>query len=1135
MCFREKGTVHVRFLLGPAGSGKTHRCLAEIRTALESAPDGPPLVLIAPKQATFQLERQLLSKGVPGYTRLRILSFERLAEFVFEQLNRPVPELLSEEGRVMVLRSLLERLRERLHLFRATARLPGFARQLSQLLRELQQFQFTPAGLEKLAGTLDASHPLHGKLRDLALILREYQDWLKTQNLRDTDSLLDLAAEALRETPAGNNIVIAGLWLDGFARLTPQERQLLTGMVQRAETATLAFCLDFEPKAPLPWHSSWAAIAETFLRCKQELGGLPGASVKVETLARTPDRGRFANAPVLAELERRWARGETGAAEQDGVRPPAVPRKEQRTEALRIVSCPGVESEVEFAAREIRRFVRDTGARYRDIAVLLRSLEGYHDSIRRVFTRFDIPFFLDRRESVAHHPLAELTRYALRLALYNWEHEDWFGALKTGLASEDDDGIDRLENEALARGWRGRIWTEPIRMPSGPERVVARLEQLRSKVVPPFQAFCASIEARKGRLTGIELSNALLQLWKTLRVDQTLERWSREATVPNWSHPALHQSVWDQMSEWLRNVELAFAAEPLPLAEWLTVIEAGLSNLSVGVIPPALDQVLVGAVDRSRNPDLELVLVLGMNEGVFPAPPPAPPLLSRADRDELAGRGAALGPDYLQQIGLERYYGYIACTRARSRVVLTFAQRDRDGRELNPSHLIAEICRNAGVEVEEREYPAEWQSAEHATELIPFLLRNTALERRFREITPVPEINAVLDKCHSARAGDESLPADLVERIHGTELVTSVSALEEFASCPFKFFVGRGLRAEERVEFEIDLRDRGVFQHDILKAFHDRVQREQRRWRDLSPGEARAMVREAGEAWLSEYREGLFAAAEARRFVGQLLIDAVERLVETLVTWARQYQFDPSAVELGFGLDKGGLPAWRVDIDDRHAVLLRGRIDRVDLCRIAETGDTLAVVIDYKSTRRELDRTLLHHGLELQLLAYLGALSELEDCRQIFRIQRLVPAGAFYVALCGQGRPASTREVDDKERERNRRLRWQHRGRFNGAYLQRFDVTGATKGEQFRYALRKDGQFAAQGNEALPAGEFQALIARVKEFLREHGREIYAGTIATRPYRWRGRTACDLCRYRPVCRFDPWTQPYHVLRPPQSA
>ena len=52
--------MQARFLLGPAGSGKTFRCLTDVRAALKKNPDGAPLVFLAPKQATFQLERQLL-------------------------------------------------------------------------------------------------------------------------------------------------------------------------------------------------------------------------------------------------------------------------------------------------------------------------------------------------------------------------------------------------------------------------------------------------------------------------------------------------------------------------------------------------------------------------------------------------------------------------------------------------------------------------------------------------------------------------------------------------------------------------------------------------------------------------------------------------------------------------------------------------------------------------------------------------------------------------------------------------------------------------------------------------------------------------------------------------------------------
>jgi ATP-dependent helicase/nuclease subunit B len=166
--------VQVRFLSGPAGSGKTFRCLAEIRKALSDQPEGPPLIFLAPKQATFQLERQLLAdSSLKGYARLHILSFERLARFVFDRLNAALPEFLSDEGRVMVLRALLLRHEDELKLFRGSARRAGFAQEASRLLNEFQQHQVPPPKLRALAENKNLRPELRDKLRDLAL-LHEY-------------------------------------------------------------------------------------------------------------------------------------------------------------------------------------------------------------------------------------------------------------------------------------------------------------------------------------------------------------------------------------------------------------------------------------------------------------------------------------------------------------------------------------------------------------------------------------------------------------------------------------------------------------------------------------------------------------------------------------------------------------------------------------------------------------------------------------------------------------------------------------------------------------------------------------------------------------------------------------------------
>src|SRR4029077_868822 len=105
---------------------------------------------------------------------LHILSFERLARHIFAQCRKPAPDMLDEEGRTMVLRSLLARRRDNLKLFRASARLTGFAQQLSQTLRELQRNQFTPDSLEQLAARFQDNEALALKLQDLATLLRDY-------------------------------------------------------------------------------------------------------------------------------------------------------------------------------------------------------------------------------------------------------------------------------------------------------------------------------------------------------------------------------------------------------------------------------------------------------------------------------------------------------------------------------------------------------------------------------------------------------------------------------------------------------------------------------------------------------------------------------------------------------------------------------------------------------------------------------------------------------------------------------------------------------------------------------------------------------------------------------------------------
>ncbi len=688
--------MHARFLLGPAGTGKTFLCLAEIREALRADPSGPPLILLAPRQATFQLERQLLGDpALQGYTRLQILSFQRLADLVLEQAGAAIPPLLSEDGRSMVLRTVLGRRRKDLEIFHSSAGMAGFARQLSLDLRELQRRKLSPDSLRALAERADLGESLRRKLRDLSLLLTDYLAWLRDHNLQDADCLLDLAADALKRSTVP--LVAESLWLDGFAEMTPQELDLLAVVASRCQKLTLAFCLENIPAtSSSSWLSIWAGIENTFRQCWAKLSALPGARLTTEILPRQ-NHGRFKDSPALRHLEAKW----TVPTPFNGGAP---------GESLRAVVCATPASEAVLAAQEILRFVR-AGGRFREVAVLLRGMEDHQDSLRRVFVRYDIPFFMDRREKVSQHPLAELTRSVVRAAAFGWQHDDWFGVLKTGLVAADEENIDRLENEALARGWSGDAWFAPLPADNAksdwPER-------LRKKWIGPFAKF-----RRLVRPTGPELAGALRQLWLDLDVEKTLEDWS----AAEGKSGAVHATIWRQLNTWLDDLTLAFAEEPMSMTEWLPILDLGLAELSVGVIPPALDQVLIGTIDRSRNPDLKLVILLGVNETMFPATPPEGSLLNESDREELGRQEIRLGHSRREFLGRERFFGYIACTRSRQRLVVACSERNNDDQPLNPSPFYSHL-RSLFADLQIEKFSgADWTQAKHPCELSGQLAR----------------------------------------------------------------------------------------------------------------------------------------------------------------------------------------------------------------------------------------------------------------------------------------------------------------------------------------------------------------------------------------------------------------------------
>lgn len=169
----------LQFIIGGSGSGKT-RTLYEnlIRQSMEE-PDGRFFALV-PEQFTMQTQKEIVMLHPNhGVMNIDIVSFERLAYRVFEELAIENLAVLDDMGKSMVLRRVSSGVRGNLHLFGGHLDKAGFISgdQIDAVL-SFSSDGITEEKLETLIGETK-SPLLRQKLLDMQVLYRAFQAYTR--------------------------------------------------------------------------------------------------------------------------------------------------------------------------------------------------------------------------------------------------------------------------------------------------------------------------------------------------------------------------------------------------------------------------------------------------------------------------------------------------------------------------------------------------------------------------------------------------------------------------------------------------------------------------------------------------------------------------------------------------------------------------------------------------------------------------------------------------------------------------------------------------------------------------------------------------------------------------------------------
>ncbi|WEK53066.1 MAG: helicase-exonuclease AddAB subunit AddB [Candidatus Cohnella colombiensis] len=1142
----------LRLITGKSGSGKSRLVMDEIRDRLRDNSLGAPLILLVPEQATFQAEYAMVTTpGLAGFMRAQVLSFRRLAFRVMQETGGSAVVPIHDNGKAMLLHQILESKRDSLKLFRGGATETGLISRINDLLTEMKRYGVDSDLLADKA-TLEAKRAtgraeeslLSDKLHDLSLIYTEMEKQLTGHWIDGEDMLRWLAQGA----STSSLLEDAEIWIDGFHGFTPNEHTVIEALLKRVDRVSVTLCLD-RPYQSGERPDELATFHQTAETSAQLCEIADAARIQIEPpVVITPDLSpRFQHNPLVAFLDQSWDSRNRWQGDASILKP------DHPSCGISLHSAANRRAEVEAVARDLLRRARENGGRWRDHAIFVRRIDDYGDVLANVLGDYGIPFYLDGKAAVSHHPFVEFIRSALECVTGGWRSEAIFRCAKTDMLGASDhkvsrDEIDRLENYTLAAGidgWRwhdDRAWfalrrgdLEDELAEESKEVEMNRLFAVRDALLHPLKKL---EDAMKVAGTVRELCETLYQFLEDSGAPDTLERWrAKDAAEGQPARMAIHRPLWDGVLNLLDQLVELMGTKPKDVALFAGMIDSGLEELKLGVVPPSLDSVLIGSPERTRSDRLQVVYLLGANDGVMPMRISENGLLAEEEREELSAAGMAMAPGARRRLLDERFLIYLTLTTASQHLWVSYPVADDEGASLLPSEWIRKL-KSIFPGIKESVIAAEPQATDSNEEQLAFAVHPgralTHLIKRLRSwkqgetIAPgwwsvyewlrsqeswKPKLHSLIQSLHYTNE-EPPLAAETSRLLYGERLLASVSRMERFVACPFQHFASHGLRLKERQLYRVDAPDIGQLFHAALRQTTEKLFAEgivgldSVRWQQ----EAAAAV----DRLLPRVQSQILLSSNRHQVMARKLREIVSRTSAMLGEQAALSAFKPVGLELSFG-PGGLLPALSLDLNNGRSIDIAGRIDRVDAAQ--STDGLLLRIMDYKSSAMKLKLDEVAHGLSLQMLTYLDVVV---THAPHWLGQAAQPAGVLYFHVQNPfirtTNGISKQEADDLL-FRQYRMQGLLLSDDQSIKLMDESLNHESKSAIIPVEYKKDGKFSARSQVA-DVGQWNVLRKSVRSQIRQIGQRMVEGDVAINPYKLDRRSPCTFCEFRPVCHID---------------
>lgn len=1122
----------LQLIFGGSGSGKSDFVYQKILEQSKSEPERTFFVLV-PEQFTMQTQRELVARQERhSIMNVDVVSFNRLAYRIFDELGMSHLNILEETGKNLVLRRVAEEQQNNLRLMKASMKKTGYISEVKSIISELTQYRIAPTQLDVLIDQENQSPLFRYKIQDIQTMYQGFQDYLQGRFIT-AEELLEVFSQVASQSELLKHSVLV---LDGFTGFTPIQYHLLEVLLKLTKEILVTVTLDSRED---PYNSR--GIQELFYMSKKTVETLTKIAARQHVMIEEPiwvqhsDRSRFAQSPSLLWLEQnlfrqkpavypRQKKESTQSKAEENSISYAVKAKKNSAQLdayqdIFLYSLPNPRQELHFIARKIKELVQKQGYRYKDIAIVCGDVKLYGNYAEEIFATYEIPLFLDTTRDILFHPMTEFLKRALLVVEQDFSYEAVLGYLRCGLSGFLMEEIDLLENYLLAENIRGyRRWQKKWvrRGKIRDQQELELINELREKLIGQFTPLREIFRSQE-HATVLQESRVFYQLIYTLGVEDQLKEYETRFQQEGESalareYAQIYKVAMDLMD---KMVEL-LGEEQFSIREYREILEAGMEAAAIGIIPPGYDRVVFGDIERTRLSEIKVLFFAGVNDGLIPKAVEHGGIISQAERELFASHQMELAPTDRQRSFIQKFYLYLNLTKPSQKLFLTWFRVNQEGKESRKSYLVESIrhifpeflpeqLQDGGGESlmqnqaelsqivtpkSSRKYFAEGLKRAKKGDFSPEwmgLYQWYMGQEQWRDQI-LPFLEAAFYQYQGRNMGER-----VTRALYGSVLENSVTRLEQFSACACSHFLQYGLKLQERSLGEFAPVDMGTMFHEVLERYANAMEQEGYHWFDVPKEIQERLIDQAVEAALGSGLDSLLLGDARSTYLVERMKRILRRTVETIAEQVKTSHFSPEGYEISFSFAED-LESVNFTLSEQEKMRLRGRIDRVDTHK---TEDTVYVkVVDYKSGNREFQLLSLYHGLQLQLVVYLN--SAVEIFKRKYPDKNVVPGGMYYYHLDDPMIEGEAGKSDAQIREE---------------ILEELKLKGVASEAEDPSISKKTKR---AGKE-----EFQILSGYVNHKIREIGQKIFDGEIAAKPYQLGDETGCDYCPYHGICGFDP--------------